>query len=283
MNMDIQQLKHLNEEELKRLSLLITEAKTRGISLEKIKKRDDHWTVDQNGFFVKQNGKLFSPNANQDGFIKSTARFSALISGRGGGKALSIYTEIPTVNGWKTMKDISVRDKVFDENGVPTDVIYISPIMYNHKCYEWKVYQKDIRKYRILDTETLASKFLGIGIQFNYFVDIHEDTESQLKLLYGLADANEHAGKEKWCFDDELLYLKKKEKPVHRKHIYRRGIVYIQPLETVPVKCIKVAADNKLFLAGRSFIPTHNSASGAQKAMRKIMEGKSGAVLNPDF
>ena len=59
-----------------------------------------------------------------------------LVSEAGHGKAFSLDTIIPTVDGWKTMKGISVGDKVFDESGNPCEVITVSPIMYNHEVYE---------------------------------------------------------------------------------------------------------------------------------------------------
>lgn len=52
------------------------------------------------------------------------------------GKALDIETEIPTINGFKKMRDIVVGDKVFDELGVPCNVIGMTGIMLNRECYE---------------------------------------------------------------------------------------------------------------------------------------------------
>lgn len=58
------------------------------------------------------------------------------ISERGHGKALTIDTPIPTIDGWKKMEYISAGDMVFDENGNPCEVLAVSPIMYNHEVYE---------------------------------------------------------------------------------------------------------------------------------------------------
>ncbi|UOY00591.1 replicative DNA helicase [Blastococcus sp. PRF04-17] len=41
-----------------------------------------------------------------------------------------------------------------------------------------------------------------------------------------------------------------------------RRITDVRPIASVPVRCIQVDAENSLFLAGRSFIPTHNSTLG---------------------
>jgi replicative DNA helicase len=41
-----------------------------------------------------------------------------------------------------------------------------------------------------------------------------------------------------------------------------RFITDVRPITSVPVRCIQVDAENHLFLAGRGFIPTHNSTLG---------------------
>lgn len=54
---------------------------------------------------------------------------------RKSGKALSLDTPIPTPTGYTTMGKLRVGDKVLDENGQPCNVTFVTPIMYNHKCY----------------------------------------------------------------------------------------------------------------------------------------------------
>jgi len=63
----------------------------------------------------------------------------------------------------------------------------------------------------------------------------------------------------------------------------QRFITSIEPTASVPVQCIGVDNENHLYLAGKTLIATHNTAGGAQKALLKISQGQSGAVLNPDF
>lgn len=50
-------------------------------------------------------------------------------------KALKLDTPIPTPDGWKTMKDLKIGDKVFAGDGTVTTVTNVSPIMYNQKVY----------------------------------------------------------------------------------------------------------------------------------------------------
>ena len=68
--------------------------------------------------------------------------------------------------------------------------------------------------------------------------------------------------------DDEVFKLERK-KLLHKERGARtftaRGVRFItdvRPIASVPVRCIQVDAEDHLFLAGRSFIPTHNSTLG---------------------
>lgn len=59
-----------------------------------------------------------------------------LLAGRGFGKALPIDTPIPTPDGWKTMEELQPGDRVFDDNGNPCNVTFITPVQYDRDCYE---------------------------------------------------------------------------------------------------------------------------------------------------
>jgi replicative DNA helicase len=68
--------------------------------------------------------------------------------------------------------------------------------------------------------------------------------------------------------DDEVFRLERK-KFVHKERSARsftargsRFITDVRPIPSVPVRCIQVDAEDHLFLAGRSFVPTHNSTLG---------------------
>lgn len=52
------------------------------------------------------------------------------------GKALSLETDIPTLDGWKKIKNIEVGDMVFAPSGKPTKVLAKSEIYNNHVCYK---------------------------------------------------------------------------------------------------------------------------------------------------
>ena len=58
------------------------------------------------------------------------------IAGAQIGKALSLDTPIPTPCGWKTMGDLKLGDKLFDESGKPCKVTFATAVMEKRVCYE---------------------------------------------------------------------------------------------------------------------------------------------------
>jgi phage terminase large subunit-like protein len=55
---------------------------------------------------------------------------------RGNGKALSLDTPIPTPTGWTTMGQIQAKDWVFSDDGNPVQVLAVTDVMNDHKCFE---------------------------------------------------------------------------------------------------------------------------------------------------
>lgn len=49
---------------------------------------------------------------------------------------LALDTMVPTPDGWTTQGELKVGDKVFDQNGKPCKVTYLSPILYDRECFE---------------------------------------------------------------------------------------------------------------------------------------------------
>jgi phage terminase large subunit-like protein len=59
-----------------------------------------------------------------------------------------------------------------------------------------------------------------------------------------------------------------------------RTIVRVEPIESVPVKCIEVDSPSHLYLAGESFIPTHNSALSSALALYMVAaDGEGGSEV----
>ena len=51
------------------------------------------------------------------------------------GKQLSLDTPIFTTKGWKTMGTLTLNDRVFDENGIPCNIVAFSAIDDTEQCY----------------------------------------------------------------------------------------------------------------------------------------------------
>lgn len=66
----------------------------------------------------------------------SPVRTVSFIKASGLGGPLALNTPIPTASGWTSMGDIKLGDVVFDENGAPCRVIYVSPVFEGRQCYE---------------------------------------------------------------------------------------------------------------------------------------------------
>ena len=85
--------------------------------------------------------------------------------------------------------------------------------------------------------------------------------------------------------DDEVFRLERK-KLLHKERGARtftaRGVRFVtdvRPIASVPVRCIQVAAEDHLFLAGRSFIPTHNSTLGLDIARHAAVRHHQAACI----
>lgn len=62
-------------------------------------------------------------------------RYWLALCGRGWGKLLCVHTKIPTLEGWKEMGDLRLGDTVFDENGCPTRVTWLSDVQMPDVAY----------------------------------------------------------------------------------------------------------------------------------------------------
>ncbi|MGF7184722.1 phage terminase large subunit-like protein [Desulfitispora alkaliphila] len=147
--------------------------------------------------------------------------------GKKNGKALSIDTPIPTPSGWTTMKNLKVGDEVFDENGKTCRVLGATEIMYDRPCYEVK----------FSDGESI------------------------------IAD-----GEHLWKLKDfetpfTTVEIEERLKAGAENFIDHRRVTAVKSTASIPVKCIEVSSKSRLYLAGKSMVPTHNSELGAAIAL----------------
>ncbi|OZC49458.1 replicative DNA helicase [Rhodococcus sp. WWJCD1] len=54
----------------------------------------------------------------------------------GVGKALALDTPLPTPDGWTTMGEVAVGDRLIDAHGMPTRVVAATDVMLDRPCYE---------------------------------------------------------------------------------------------------------------------------------------------------
>jgi twinkle protein len=71
-----------------------------------------------------------------DSVILRAGETSIWAGTNGHGKALSLGTKIPTPSGWSTMGDLKPGDWVFDENGVPCEVVAQTPVMLGRPVFK---------------------------------------------------------------------------------------------------------------------------------------------------
>lgn len=77
-----------------------------------------------------------------------------------------------------------------------------------------------------------------------------------------------------WANNKPVFLLKRKLERIRKRNnpsIYRRYITEIKEVKSVPVKCIQVDCKSKLYLCGKSLIPTHNSMLCAYVALRQLL------------
>ena len=79
------------DKKTKELLLLMQDARARGIVVSNasdiLSPKQIRWPLASNGYFLRNDGKLYEPSVNQKAFIDSAARFVLFIGGRGSGKS----------------------------------------------------------------------------------------------------------------------------------------------------------------------------------------------------
>ena len=165
------------------------------------------------------------------------------------GKALALDTPIPTPTGWTTMGEVSVGDQVLAADGAPTTVTAATDVMLDRPCYRVRF---DDGSEIIADeehqwlTHTRAAVLVGAdaaGAESAGVVTTGQIAASaQRHVVRVPADARLPL-----CHDGGI------------EPGAERAIVAVEPVASVPVRCLQVDHPEHLFLAGRGFIPTHNS------------------------
>ncbi|EMY32702.1 replicative DNA helicase [Arthrobacter crystallopoietes BAB-32] len=153
------------------------------------------------------------------------------------GKALALDTPLPTPTGWTTMGEVQAGDEVLAADGTPTLVVAATEVMQDRPCYEVTF---DDGSVLVADAEhEWLVEFQG---DEKPFVATTMELDSSLGSGLGVLVRNQ-AG----ALNADLA----------SRDVWK--IETIEKVPSVPVRCIQVAHESHLYLAGRSFIPTHNS------------------------
>ena len=176
-----------------------------------------------------------------DAFTQADVHKVAVKSAAQAGKALAIDTPIPTPEGFKAMGELQIGDKVFDERGEICNVIAVSEIFYNHDCY--KVTFSDGAEI-VADAEHLWQ--------------VQEDLKESILTTEEISRNLKNGDRNRYAIPVVKSLKLPQNAPVLTENFQRR-IINVEKVASVPTKCIAVNSPNHLYLAGRNFIPTHNS------------------------
>jgi phage terminase large subunit GpA-like protein len=137
------------------------------------------------------------------------------------GKGLPLTEVLPSPDGWVTMGNIQVGDRLFDEFSDKCNVVFVSEIHIGLPCYKVNfddgtdIITDDVHKWTLtrgLSQETVTTEELDVGD----CIIRHNPTKTFM-------------------------------------------VANVIPVESVPTRCIQVDSPNHLFLAGRQMVPTHNT------------------------
>ena len=137
------------------------------------------------------------------------------------GGALSLDTPLPTPDGWTTMGEIKIGDKIFDDKGLPCTVVGKSKIFENNQCYQitfsdgskivcdhihrWTVWDEkkyETRKQKIVSTPEIHKNFKHRLVRNRYSIPVARPILCESKQLpidpyllgVWLGDGNRHTG-----------------------------------------------------------------------------------------
>ena len=174
------------------------------------------------------------------------------------GKALALDTALPTPTGWTTMGEVSVGDLVIGADGHPTRVVGATEVMTGRLCFE---------------VEFSDGSVIVADAEHQWQVRVFGET--RIVTSEALADL---------LARHVLLVIERVPRDGARAAGVALGplvwkVEAVRPVESVPVRCIEVAAADHMYLAGRSMIPTHNSTLGLDIARTAAIKHKMASVV----
>jgi replicative DNA helicase len=181
------------------------------------------------------------------------------------GKALALDTPLPTATGWTTMGSVAAGDYLLGADGKPTRVVAATEVMDGRPCYEvefsdgevivadeehqWLTWTPGrLVPPRVVTTGQIAHDLGSLTPDRRTRHAVPSVTLSGRELAEVGADADRPGavGRAGTARPDAGTRW--------------RYVVAARPVLSRPVRCVQVDSVDHQYLAGRSLIPTHNSA-----------------------
>ncbi|OIV37998.1 hypothetical protein BIV57_08150 [Mangrovactinospora gilvigrisea] len=176
------------------------------------------------------------------------------VGANGSGKALDVETLIPTPDGLVVLKDLVAGARVLDEYGRPATVVQAHAVLWDRVCLE-VAFEDGARL--VADSEHLWIVHpTGWGVLPAGFDPgvVHTTAELAAVLVVGEGSGGSvfsNLGVRDWVEGRERV----------------RQVLAVRPVVSRPVRCLTVDSPSRLYLAGATGIPTHNTTTA-----RKVFE-----------
>ena len=176
---------------------------------------------------------------------------------KGSGKAVSLLTPILTPSGWRKFGDLAAGDYVFHPSGKPTKVTQVHPID------QWDTWEVEVSDGTVL---TVSGEHL---FTVDEFVG---SSKRKRRTLNVRAMAREgHFNLRLPDVDKEELRTQGVSEEVLASFQNGRTIVNAHRVPPVDARCITVAAEDGLYLAGETMVVTHNSPFAAALCLFELL------------
>ena len=162
------------------------------------------------------------------------------------GKALALETPLPTPAGWTTMGEVAVGDQLLDAAGQPTTVVAATEVMVDRPCF----------RLSFSDGSTIVA-----DAEHQWLVeDGGRPVVCTTADLYTAMSAS--PGLTPPIPGSAPRQIAGHGFPAALSGEGDRRVEWVDPVDSVPVRCVEVDNADHLYLAGKTMIPTHNSTLG---------------------
>lgn len=194
-------------------------------------------------------------------------------------KGLDINTPILTTNGFKLLKNINKEDIIFDKDGNKTNILNISEIHYN-PCYKIvfdngdEIIADNEHRWLIADNYVFTTNELKNFYDSNKteFLKINNCKPFDFETRQNLLTKNHLP----ITTVRSMCGMKLSKDELNNSHL---TIVSIEPVPTIPTKCLEVDSPSHTFLFGESLIVTHNTNKEIKKKSYYDRNTKSSQMM----